>query len=60
MPDERIAATLSLRQPLLLLLTPAMALIALCGVSRAQLNIDITQGNIQPMPIAIPAAVAFQ
>ena len=55
MPDARIAATPSVRQPLSLLLAPALALIALCGIARAQLNIDITQGNIQPMPIAIPA-----
>lgn len=57
MPDSRFAAMPSARQPLLLAPALVLVLVALCGVSKAQLNIDITRGNIQPMPIAIPAFV---
>jgi TolB protein len=35
----------------------AMSIVGLAGKAAAQLQVDITQGNIQPMPIAIPAFV---
>jgi TolB protein len=41
----------------LLLLTFAVALIGFVGKSAAQLRVDITQGTIRPMPIAVPPFV---
>jgi TolB protein len=41
----------------LALLIGAVAWLSLCGAAGAQLRVDITQGNIQPMPIAIPPFV---
>ena len=40
-----------------LLLVAAVSCIGLAGQARAQLRVDITQGTIQPMPIAIPPFV---
>jgi TolB protein len=40
-----------------LLLAVAVSLVGLAGKALAQLRVDITQGTIQPMPIAIPAFV---
>ena len=43
-------------RPLSLLLTASLALgaITLPQTAQAQLQVDITQGNIDPLPIAIP------
>jgi TolB protein len=40
-----------------LLLAVAVSLVGFAGQALAQLRVDITQGTIQPMPIAIPAFV---
>src|SRR5687768_6963770 len=39
------------------LIALAVAVVGFVGAASAQLRVDITQGTIQPMPIAIPAFV---
>jgi TolB protein len=38
-------------------LTLAIAMTAMIGQAEAQLRVDITRGNVQPVPIAIPAFI---
>ena len=42
---------------LAILLTLAVAIVGFAGKVAAQVRVDITQGNIQPIPIAIPSFV---
>src|SRR5262245_35725153 len=39
------------------LMAAAMLIVGIASKAMAQLRVDITQGTIQPMPIAIPAFV---
>ena len=39
----------------------ALAIVVLLAApARAELTVDITQGNIEPLPIAVPPAVVFE
>ncbi len=47
------------RRPLLRLLGLAVALVLAAPAARAQLFVDVTRGNVEPLPIAVPAFVAL-
>lgn len=48
-----------IRMPLILLSALAFFAVSLaCDPARAQLRVDITRGNVQPMPIAIPPFIS--
>jgi TolB protein len=53
----RFARPLSKLSGAFALLIGVVACVSIAGTAEAQLRVDITQGNIQPMPIAIPPFV---